>query len=279
MRTPVLLAFALLLAPFSVACNNVDEPDDEATEDVGVAEQASTQSDDCDDDDDDAASPQPFQVDFTNCLESIGVGLVPTDAAQALTPPGYILVGTGTPVTPIVVRTAHCKISIDGGTAKERSIVQIGAVIVPPDFTGDINNYTYWYYTDDKKLAEHLNDAGVSAKRVSHIDYDFNKKKASGPNFHVHVPGSGGLSVDGRVTPSVVPAGTFDANWWQTSFSSSVKMATDVPVIDIGSADLVLTTNASSSLGDLIGGDSIGFPIIQQFNTFATAHMDVTLMP
>ena len=114
-----------------------------------------------------SASGGDFDVDFEDCIESIGVGLVPTTNARALTPAQYILVGEADPVTPIVVRTSHCEeIRVNGQGSKEGSIVQIGAVIVPPDFTGDINNYTFWYYTDHKKLAKRLQDAGVAAKYV-----------------------------------------------------------------------------------------------------------------
>src|SRR5262249_11549881 len=108
-----------------------------------------------------------FSVDFSGCIESIGVGLVPTDAAQAYVPAGFVLAGAGGPVTPIVVRTSRCDgISVDGGRAKRGIVVQIGLVLVPPDFTGDINNYTLWYYTSDKNLAQVLQGAGVAAQWV-----------------------------------------------------------------------------------------------------------------
>jgi len=58
----------------------------------------------------------------------------------------------------------------------------------------------------------------------------------------------------------------------------SVKMSTRVPVINIGGADLLLTTNQHGPLGQLIGGSSIGFPIIQQFNTFGAAHMQISVV-
>src|SRR6185369_301636 len=76
---------------------------------------------------------QTFAVEFTNCVESIGVGLIPTVEAQALIPAEFHLVGEGQPVTPIVVRTARCGgIAVNGRSAKAGSVVQIGAVIVPP---------------------------------------------------------------------------------------------------------------------------------------------------
>ena len=79
-------------------------------------------------------------VEFSDCIESIGVGLVPTAQAEALVPAPFIVVGAGTPVTPLVVRTSDCGgIAVDDGPTKAGSVVQIGVVIVPPDFTGDIN--------------------------------------------------------------------------------------------------------------------------------------------
>jgi hypothetical protein len=97
-----------------------------------------------------------FPVEFTDCVESIGVTLVSTALARAYVPAQFILVGEGQPVTPLVVRTASCRgISVTEHPPKAGEIVQVGLVIVPPDGTGDINNYTLWYYTGDAELATH----------------------------------------------------------------------------------------------------------------------------
>jgi len=214
-----------------------------------------------------------FSVSFTDCVESIGVGLVPTTNAQELVPSEFVLVGTGQPVTPLVVRTSRCSISVNGHNPKVGEIVQIGAVIVPPDFTGDINNYTMFYYTSDLRLALHLNLAGVSAQFVPTIGYS----KGNDDSFLVLVslPGFPRFRVSGTVIPSPNPAGSFVANWWQKTHHGNVKMNTNVPVINIGGANLTLTTNANNPLGQLIGGNALDFPIIQQFNTFASAQMNV----
>lgn len=220
-----------------------------------------------------------FSVEFSDCIETIGVGLVPTAAAQALVPPEFHVVGEGTPVTPLVVRTANCGgISIDGRPAKPGTIVQIGAVIVPPDFTGDINNYTFWYYTTNRELAQRLIRAGVRAQYVPEIELSY---EASGPGvpsaFHVGVPlpGNPPFELDGFVVESDALAGSFRANWWTKLGNRIVKMDTNVPEIYIGGGDLVLTTDPNNRLGQLIGGDTLGFPIIQQFNVFSSALMQV----
>src|SRR5947209_2945649 len=110
-----------------------------------------------------AAAPAPgFDVKFTGCVESIGVDLVPTEVAQAMVPEGFVLAGAGTPVTPIVVRTARCGgIEVAGGRSQPGVVVQVGLIIVPPDFSGDVNIYTLWYYTTDERLARHLRGLGM----------------------------------------------------------------------------------------------------------------------
>ena len=222
--------------------------------------------------------PADFPVEFTDCVESIGVTLVSTERARAYVPAQFILAGEGQPVTPLVVRTARCRgIAVNGYMPKAGEIVQIGLVIVQPDFTGDINNYTLWYYTSDAKLATQLRDAGVAAQHVPTIDYDFD----TGDNslfVRVPRPGSPRLTLFGTVSPSPNPAGAFLANWWQQADAGRVKMSTQVPTINIGGADLTLMTDPSNPLGQLIGSGSIGFPIIQQFNTFTTAHMGVSVI-
>jgi hypothetical protein len=62
-----------------------------------------------------AREPQPtskasdFAVEFKDCVESIGVTLVPTVSARAYVPQSFVLAGEGQPVTPLVVRTARCR--------------------------------------------------------------------------------------------------------------------------------------------------------------------------
>ena len=222
-------------------------------------------------------SEASFSVQFSDCVENIGVGLVPTANVRTYVPSSFILVGDGQPVTPLVVRTARCgSIAVEGQAAKADEIVQIGAVIVPPDGTGDINNYTIWYYTNNAKLAAHLRRAVVDVQHVQSIDYNYNADVGNAFSVRVEKPGSPRLSLSGVVMPSSAPAGSFTANWWQATCDGTVKMSTVVPIINIGGADLTLTTNPQSALADLIGGETLGFPIIQQFNTFAAAQMTVT---
>ena len=226
-------------------------------------------------------SLSPFGVEFSDCVESIGVGLAPTANVVALTPPDFIPVGLGTPVSPIVVRTADCGgIAVDGHKPKPGSVVQIGAVIVPPEIgVGDINNYTFWYYTTDEKLAHRLQHLGVSAEHVATIAYNLDLERIGVPNdFEVTVrrPGEPRFTLEGTVVPSQIPTGSFRALWWQKTSAANVRMDTNVPVIAISSANLLLETAADSALGELIGGSSLGFPIVQQFNIFSSAHMGVS---
>jgi hypothetical protein len=222
-----------------------------------------------------------LSVEFTDCVESIGVGLIATAQARALVPSEFQLAGDGTPVTPIVVRTARCGgIAVNGHRPRAGKIVQIGAVIVPPDFTGDINNYTLWYYTSNGDLARHLVRIGVRAQHVPTLDYDYHRSEAGGQSsLHVAVtrPGEPTLRLDGLVVASDTSAGSFEANWWVKAGRHSVKMATNVPEIFIGGADLLLKTRRQNQLGQLIGGDTLGFPVLQQFNVFANANMQVSL--
>ena len=225
-----------------------------------------------------ADGPAGFAAEFSDCVESIGVGLVPTESARALVPVEFHLVGEGGPVTPLVVRTAQCGgIAVAGHRPKAGSLVQIGVVIVPPDFTGDINNYTLWYYTSDAKLAHHLTRLGVRAQHVPTIDYDYEPSSDGSLFVAVPRPGRPALSLDGTVVESENASGSFVANWWAKADGCRVKMKTNVPEIFIGEANLTLTTVPNGPLGQLIGGGSTGFPVLQQFNTFGNARMAVRL--
>lgn len=236
-----------------------------------------------------AARPGPpegcggFDVAFTGCVESIGVDLVPTAAARPLVPAEFVLAGDGGPVTPLVVRTARCRgIAVDGRRPRPGVIVQVGPVIVPPDGTGDINNYTLWYYTSDVTLALYLAAAGVPAQFVPTLDYDYRPGAGGGPgDLRVTVPrpGSPPFRLDGQVTPAAAPAGSFAANWWVAAGGRTVKMATAVPQIAVGGADLALLTPPRGQLGQLIGGPAADFVVLEQFNTFPAADMRVSVTP
>ncbi len=217
-----------------------------------------------------------FPVAFNDCTEYVGFGPVSFAEAQALVPQGFVVAAGGG----VVVRAANCmSVSVDGEPGVPALVSHVGVNIESPDGTGDINNYTFWYYTDHKKLAKRLQDAGVAAKYVPDLEYDYDPGCHGHPaELKVKVPAGFGaprLKIKGTVVESQTPAGSFDANWWRESQVAGVKMATSVPIIDIGTADLQLS-NANGALAQLIGGDTLGFPILQQFNTFDDAHMSVT---
>jgi hypothetical protein len=227
-------------------------------------------------------APTAAVVEFTGCVESIGVTLAPTAAVRPLVPAAFVLAGDGQPVTPFVVRTARCAISVDGARAKVGEIVQIGAIIVPPDGTGDVNSALLWYYTADAKLAHALSRLGVDAQHAPTIEYEVAVgAPGSERAFRVEVrpPGSPTLTLTGTVVESTAPAGSFVANWWAVGPAGVVKMSTTVPSIATGGASLTLTTPPADALGAVLGGGTAGFPLVQQFNTFAAAHMVVTVAP
>jgi hypothetical protein len=220
-----------------------------------------------------------FAVSFADCVESIGVTLVGTETAAQWVPEPFVLAGAGTPVTPLVVRTAHCREVAIGRKGRPARVVQIGAVIVPPDGTGDIDNYTLWYFTDSAKLKGALQRAGLVVHEAP-IEYDL-RSEDEPPALTVRVGGRRKplLRLEGSVAPAPGPAGSFLANWWSKKRDGgTLKLATSVPVIAIGGADLVLSTQSGSDLADLLGSDGTGFPILQQFNEFSDAEMQVSAL-
>src|SRR6218665_3894986 len=84
-----------------------------------------------------------FQVQLQNCTEFIGVASLPLAKLQPRVPAGYTLIEGPPGLGSLVVRTSECKnSSVDGGPTENLKIAQIGVLVLPPDGTGDINNYT-----------------------------------------------------------------------------------------------------------------------------------------
>jgi hypothetical protein len=229
-----------------------------------------------------AEALQAFDVSFTGCVESVGVGLAPTDYARTLVPSDIVLAGEGSPVTPTVVRSAHCDgIAVGNSGSRPGDIVQIGLVIVPPGVPGDIDNYTLHYFTSHEKLAKRLGKLGVDAQYLKKVSVDFETGNA-GSTIDIRVPEKGdpSLSLAGPVVPSSASAGSFHANWWYRGCDGLVQMATVVPDIAIGSADQSFDTPVDPALAALGFGNppAPDFPILQQFSVFEGAELHAHLV-
>src|SRR5262249_23182660 len=94
-----------------------------------------------------------FSVEFSQCTEFAGVGPVDFAKASGLVQPAFTTLPVGSTAA-IVVRATRCaSAQVNGGPGVPTIISQIGIEIVPPDGTGDINNYTLIYVTDNAQLA------------------------------------------------------------------------------------------------------------------------------
>lgn len=68
----------------------------------------------------------------------------------------------------IVVRAGSCVgVSVNGGPSIPSTFSQVGVEIVPPDNTGDINNYLLFYISNNWQLVTALNVAGAPARAVT----------------------------------------------------------------------------------------------------------------
>lgn len=86
---------------------------------------------------------------------------------------------------------------------------------MPPAPSGeDIDNYTFWYYTSDPKLAHRPQDLGVAAQHVETIDYDLDLSEAAISDdlaVTVRRPGDPRFAIAGTVAPSASSGGSFRA--------------------------------------------------------------------
>jgi hypothetical protein len=222
--------------------------------------------------------PADLSVVFSNCVEGVGIGLVATEGARALVPAPFRLAGEGEVVTPLVVLGVRGEITFAGQLPTAGIFVQIGLVIAPPDATGDVNVYTCWYYTSHAGLARSLRRFGINAQRVPEIDFHYLPSSARAPlRVIVAQPGEPPLSLEGSVLQPGEPV-SFVANWWAKSESGSIKMTTSIPRSLVAEASLTLTTDPRSALGQLIGAASTDFSVLQRFNTFAHARLNVGLL-
>jgi hypothetical protein len=224
-----------------------------------------------------AASSRDFDVDFSGCSELAAIGTVPAANARPLVPAGYVLAGDATNAV-IVVRAVGCSgVSIDGDMPKAARLAQIGVTLVGPDATADINNYLLWFVTDLGQLHGKLAAAGLDPDSDQGLAYGFTPGGAGAGTLAVgtsppHAPPftAGGPAA----VPAAAPVG-FTANWWQDGQHGTVSMRTVLPAIRFGGATTTLTTPAGSALAALIGGTSMTFAVLDSYNTFSAAHLEV----
>lgn len=223
-----------------------------------------------------------FSVTFAGCTETIGFGPIPVAQAQPLVPAGFVLAPVGPGAAGLVVRAANCQsMSVDGKQEGAATVAQIGLAILPPDGTGDVNNYTVVYVTDSERLAQRLRRAGLPVTADEGLVHEFTRgvpsnsgeiyvaaEPAKQPAFFLH----------GVVTDPVPPSFPFTANWWYGDGRSRVKMSTVIGQLRYGTAQLRVGTGRASVLGRLIGGNSFSnFSLFAAKGEFVAGSMLTTV--
>ncbi len=231
--------------------------------------------------DDDVQLSSNLSITLTDNMETVGVGLVPTERARALVPAPFRLPDDAQPVTPLVVLANKSAGITVGGTAPAAgAYVLIGLLIASPDGTGEFNTLLLWHYTSHRRLARTLHRFGVSSQLVPELE------------FTISLDGEGGtasLNLPRPARPALALAGTFGsqdqpvpngfvANWWARHERGLLKVSTTVPEGLIGEAQLGLRTNGDSELGRLIGGGTLGFAVLQRYNTFPYARTELSIV-
>lgn len=222
-----------------------------------------------------ALALQPLQVSFNDCSEIASIATLPVAQARTVVPATFTLGGDGT-VAPFVVRVAHCNaVSVDGSAFEPGTVAQLGVGIVSPDGTGDINNYTAWYYTTSLRLAVRLKALGIPAEWSPRLGYELTGSTLQiDANLPAHPPFHTTSTVV-EPGPGTIP---FAANWWRLEGTRLTKMSTPIPAIRFGGATTTLTTPRLSALGRLFGSSTISsFPFLDSFNRFPTAPMTVSV--
>lgn len=206
-------------------------------------------------------APPAFQVQLQNCTEFIGIASLPVASLQPRVPAGYVIAEGPPGFGSLVVRTSECPNSrVDGGPAENVKVAQIGVVVIPPDGTGDINNYTLTYSTNSLRLALKLELAGVN------LTYDNDQiYERLGADFYSEVsPLVGtvpGWSVQGVVAdpPAGTPQFPFVANWWTNVRNGRLKMSTAIPQLSYGDGSVRVFTRRQSVLGTVLNANSVAF--------------------
>lgn len=223
---------------------------------------------------------KPLPVSFGGCTEFAGLTFVPTENVAGLVPPEFELAHfTTEEEAVVVVRIADCQsVLVKNGKARPGTVAQVGVTLAGPDATSDINNYTLWYVTNNKDLARELSKFGVDAEYSQQINYAFTPGAGGTGPFTVKVKATHApdFVLSGTATAPTAAAVPFVASWWYDTCGGVVQMRTELPQIQFGASTMNLVA-AQSELADLVEMLPIGFPGLDSYNSFAAAHMVVTM--
>jgi len=187
-----------------------------------------------------SADDLSFSVHFAGCTEFAGWGPVSLAKAQPLVPAGYAIAGAATGQAAIVVRATSCEsVAIGQSPGRPTEVSQIGINLVPPDGTGDINNYILVYVTNNELLAEYFQFAGLPTVFDPQLTYEYTPGEAAGAPGELYVTAAGGeLSAyflfGTETDPPPNSQQQFLANWWFTGYNGKMKQSTSFPVISFG---------------------------------------------
>jgi len=196
-----------------------------------------------------------FTTTLSNCTELIGFGPVPFAAARSLVPGSYTLVPFNGSAG-LVVRASRCEgVGINSSPQRPAIVAQVGIAVIPPDGTGDINNYTLMYATDHEQLAQFLNQAGLPAVLDWGLAYEFTPDSSGHGELYVAVAQPAWF-LTGAADPPPSGGAPVVANWWFSGGRDVLKMSTSIPSISYGAANFSLHTSRFSVLGGLIGGNT-----------------------
>jgi hypothetical protein len=121
-----------------------------------------------------SAETGSFTVHFAGCTEFAGWGPVSLAEAQPLVPAGYVIAGAAMGQAAIAVRATSCQgVAIGQSAAQPTELSQIGINLVAPDGTGDINNYTVIYVTNNQAPAEYFQAVGLPAVLDPNLTYQY----------------------------------------------------------------------------------------------------------
>jgi hypothetical protein len=223
-----------------------------------------------------------FSVDFTNCSEFAGEGPVSLSAASPLVPSEFAINGAQNGTANIVIRATSCaSATVDGRNPRPTTLSQIGVNIVAPDGTGDINNYTLVYISNNPFLVASFLAAGLPAKYDPDLTYEFSAPTNANGSLYVAASSfdSARYFIYGPETaPPPNSATVFLANWWYAPHGDlKMRQQSLFPAISFGTSGVTFYTASTSTLGKLIGGNLFSnFSVLALRGVYPSAHMEVT---
>jgi hypothetical protein len=222
--------------------------------------------------------PRALQVEYIDCDEFAGVGVVSVASVAPLVPDDYTIVDVGGGQAPFVAQAGRCReIRVNGRRGRPGIFAQVGVSVAPPLTPGQGDFYQLAFATTSARLAARLRALGVNARFAPRLAY----RISAGDVLTIDVPRPRpyAFRIEGpivRPDPEAPPNPLTVFNYYaQSRRAGNILQENAVSGIRFGQGPGVRLVARGRRLRSIVGSAPFAFPFFSAPEVFDRVELDV----